>query len=68
MKMDRMVLMRKLIEIHFERTNADLSPGQFRSTAGRVEFMPVSETVMYQVEFGETRSDLKGVQGPTLTK
>jgi excinuclease ABC subunit B len=43
--------MRKLIEIHFERTNADLSPGQFRSIGSRVEFMPVSETIMYQIEF-----------------
>jgi len=50
MKMDRMSLMRRLIEIHFSRTNADLSPGQFRSIGSRVEFMPVSETVMYQVE------------------
>ncbi len=66
MKLDRMTLMRKLIEIHFERTNADLSPGQFRSIGSRVEFMPVSETVMYQIEFGT--SDLKGIQGPTLTK
>ncbi|MDR3519757.1 MAG: excinuclease ABC subunit UvrB [Candidatus Pacebacteria bacterium] len=51
MKLDRMTLMRKLIEIHFERTNADLSPGQFRSIGTRVEFMPVSETNMYQIEF-----------------
>ena len=50
MKMDRMVLMKSLIEIHFERTNADLNPGQFRSIGSRVEFMPVSETLMYQVE------------------
>lgn len=51
MKMDRMTLMKKLIEIHFERTNADLNPAQFRSIGSRVEFMPVSETLMYQVEF-----------------
>lgn len=51
MKMDRMTLMRKLIEIHFNRTNADLTPGTFRSIGPRVEFMPVSETVMYQIEF-----------------
>ncbi|MFA6585950.1 MAG: excinuclease ABC subunit UvrB [Candidatus Paceibacterota bacterium] len=51
MKMERMTLMKKLIGIHFERTNADLSPGQFRSIGPRVEFMPVSETIMYQVEF-----------------
>jgi excinuclease ABC subunit B len=65
MKMDRLTLMKRLIEIHFERTNADLSPGQFRSIGTRVEFMPVSETVMYQVEFGSQRSDLKGARGPT---
>jgi len=51
MKLDRMTLMRKLIEIYFERTNADLSPGQFRSIGPRVEFMPVSETIVYQIEF-----------------
>jgi excinuclease ABC subunit B len=59
MKLDRMTLMKKLIGIHFERTNADLSPGQFRSIGARVEFMPVSETVMYQVEFSQPhRQDL----------
>jgi excinuclease ABC subunit B len=50
-KMDRLTLMKKLIEIHFERTNADLNPGTFRSVGARVEFMPISETFMYQVEF-----------------
>lgn len=49
-KMDRMTLMKKLIEIHFSRTNADLTPGTFRSIGSKVEFMPVSETIMYQVE------------------
>jgi len=50
MKMDRLTLMKRLIEIHFERTNADLTPGTFRSIGSNVEFMPVSETIMYQVE------------------
>ncbi len=50
MKMDRLTLMKKLIEIRFERTNADLSPAQFRSIGSRIEFMPVSEVIMYQVE------------------
>jgi excinuclease ABC subunit B len=50
MKMDKMTLMKRLIEIHFERTNADLNPGQFRSIGSRVEIMPISETLMYQVE------------------
>ncbi len=59
MKLDRLSLMKRLIEIHFERTNADLTPGTFRSIGVRVEFMPVSETVMYQIEFGS--SSLGGV-------
>lgn len=52
MKLDRLTLMKKLIEIHFERTNADLNSGTFRSIGSRVEFMPVSETILYQIEFG----------------
>ncbi len=50
-RLDRLSLMKALIKIHFERTNADLTPGSFRSIGARVEFMPVSETVMYQIEF-----------------
>ena len=50
-KLDKLALMKKLVGIHFERTNSDLNPGQFRSIGSRVEIMPVSETVMYQVEF-----------------
>lgn len=48
-KMDRATLMKKLISIHFERTNADLSPGQFRSIGNNLEFMPTGENIMYQV-------------------
>lgn len=48
-------LMRKLVDIHFERTNADLNPGQFRSTGTRLDVMPVSETFMYSIElFGNS--------------
>jgi len=59
MKMNRVTLMKKLIEIHFERTNVDLNPGTFRSIGPRVEFMPVSETTMYQIEINN--SSLGGV-------
>jgi len=50
-KIDRVPLMKKLIEIHFERTNADINPGTFRSIGSKVEVMPVSETFIYQIEF-----------------
>ena len=56
-KMARTELMKKLVDIHFERTNADLSPGQFRSLGNKVEVMPVSETYMYQIIL-----DAKGIE------
>lgn len=51
MKLERTELMKKLIDIHFERTNADINPGNFRSIGKKVEVMPVSETFIYQIEF-----------------
>ncbi len=48
-KISRTELMKKLIAIHFTRTNADLEPGTFRSIGNKVEVMPVSETFMYQI-------------------
>ena len=50
-------LMRKFISIHFERTNADLTPGHFRSIGSLFEFMPVSETYIYQVFIKAGRVD-----------
>lgn len=48
-KTTRVELMQRLIDVHFVRTNADLSSGQFRSIGNKVEVMPVSDTVMYQI-------------------
>ncbi len=50
-KIARLTLMKKLVEVHFERTNADINSGQFRSIGSKVEVMPVSETFVYQIEF-----------------
>ena len=44
---------RKLIQVHFERTNADLSPGDFRAIGNTVEIMPVNERVIYRIEIKE---------------
>jgi excinuclease ABC subunit B len=49
-KVSRADFIRKLIDIHFERTGADLSPGQFRALGNTVEVMPVSEKVIYRME------------------
>jgi len=56
-KFTRTDLMRALVDIHFERTNADLTPGSFRSIGNRVEVMPVSETFMYQIELAGAAID-----------
>lgn len=44
-------IMQKLVNIHYERTNADLSPGTFRAVGNRIDVMPISETTMLQIEF-----------------
>ncbi len=44
---------RKLIDIHFERTTADLNPGMFRAIGNMIEIMPVSEKVIYRIEIIE---------------
>ena len=41
--------LRALIGIHFERTNADLTPGQFRAVGNSIEIMPVNERVIYRI-------------------
>lgn len=48
--MSRTELLHRLVAIFFERTNADLAPGQFRSLGNRVEIMPVSEKFIYLIE------------------
>lgn len=61
-KVSRLSLIKKLVEIHFTRTNADITPGTFRSIGGKVEIMPVSETFVYQIEFeGNTISRIAKV-------
>jgi excinuclease ABC subunit B len=54
-KISRADFIRKLIDIHFERTTADLSPGQFRAVGNTVEIMPVSEKVIYRIEINENK-------------
>jgi excinuclease ABC subunit B len=52
---DRASLIRKLVGIYFERTTADLNPGQLRAIGNSLEFMPVNERVMYKVIFDGER-------------
>ncbi|HLP43754.1 MAG TPA: excinuclease ABC subunit UvrB [Candidatus Nanoarchaeia archaeon] len=47
--------MRSLIALHFERTNADLLPGTFRSVGNTVEIMPVNEKMVYRIEIEQEK-------------
>ncbi len=49
-KIARSDFMRELIRIHFERTNADLTPGTFRGVGNVIEVMPVHEKKLYRIE------------------
>ncbi|HEY4480270.1 MAG TPA: excinuclease ABC subunit UvrB [Candidatus Paceibacterota bacterium] len=54
-KVERGEFLRKLIYVHYERTNADLSPGTFRAIGNTIEIMPVSEKQVYRLEIIENR-------------
>ena len=60
-KMAKTDVMRKLVEIHFDRTNADLTPGTFRSTGNSIDIMATdSEKRMYAVDIeGGTIASIK---------
>jgi len=51
MELSRAELIRKLIDIHFERQTADLEPGQFRAIGNMLEVMPVNDKTIYRVEY-----------------
>jgi len=51
----REALLRRLVGIFFERTNADILPGHFRSVGNRIEVMPISEKFIYSIELGANR-------------
>ncbi len=58
-KISRTELMQKLVSIHYERTNADLNSGMFRSIGSMVEVMPISENFLYRIVLdGDTIADI----------
>ena len=44
-------MLRVLIDMYFERTTADLTPGRFRAVGNTVEIMPTNERVIYRLNF-----------------
>lgn len=57
---NRAALIRKLVGIYFERTNADLEPGKIRAVGNAIELMPTNERVVYRILFdGEAVSRIE---------
>ncbi|MDD4995582.1 MAG: excinuclease ABC subunit UvrB [Patescibacteria group bacterium] len=50
--MERTKLMRELIKLQFNRTNADVKRGQFRARGNIFEIMPVNQEIIFRVELG----------------
>jgi excinuclease ABC subunit B len=46
----KIAIMQRFVGVQYERTNADLTPGTFRALGNRIDVMPISETVMLQIE------------------
>ena len=52
-------MLRTLVSMYFERTNADLTPGHFRAVGNTIEVMPTNERVIYRLSFsGDTVSSI----------
>ncbi|MFW6210047.1 MAG: excinuclease ABC subunit UvrB [Patescibacteria group bacterium] len=50
-ELTRASMLRTLVGLYFERTNADLSPGHFRAIGNTIEIMPTNERVIYRLGF-----------------
>ncbi len=67
-KFSRAELIRKLIGIHFERTNADINAGQFRAIGNMIEIMPVSDRTVYRINYdGSVISNITELDPVTMT-
>lgn len=54
-EISRAEMIRKLINLHFERNNTDLKPGEFRAVGNALEIMPVNEKLIYRISFSENK-------------
>lgn len=64
--MERGDFLRELIKLHYNRTNADLTPGLVRGIGQSIEVMPISEKFIVRVTFdGNTVSHLTKIDATT---
>ena len=62
----RTEMLRTLIGMYFERTNADLTPGAFRAIGNTIEVMPTNERVVYRLGFtGNSISSITKIDAVT---
>jgi excinuclease ABC subunit B len=61
MKVVRADLIRNFIEMHYERTSADLHPGMFRALGSSIELMPISETKIYKINIEDDKISEIGI-------
>ena len=62
----RAELIRILVGMYFERTNADLQPGNFRAIGNTVEIMPTNERTIYRLGFsGDTVAEITEIDAVT---
>jgi len=50
-RISRNDVIRKLVNVYFDRTTADLRPGTFRGIGNTLEIMPTGEIMIYQLAF-----------------
>ena len=50
-KSNRAEMIRLLVSMYFERTPADLTPGNFRALGNYIEIMPTNERTIYRISF-----------------
>ena len=61
-------MLRTLIDMYFERTNADLTPAHFRAVGNMIEVMPTNERAIYRLSFtGSTISSITKIDPITRT-
>ena len=61
-KISRTDFVRKLIDVHYKRTNADVTSGEFRVIGNAVEVVPVSQKTMLRIEFiGSTIDSIREI-------
>ncbi len=64
--MPRNEMLRLLVSMYFERTNADLTPGHFRAVGNTIEVMPTNERVIFRLSFeGEVVSSITKIDATT---